>query len=179
LREKVVNSKLETLNSKQIQNSKFEIQNAADKIIHKTIKKVSDDIEAMRFNTAVSALMIALNELEKIETIGTQQYASFLQLLAPFAPHIVEELWASLGNKTSVHLAPWPTYDASLAVDNEVTIMVQINGKVRGSFMVPVDSSREELESRAKALPEAAKWIAGGQIKKVIVVLNKLVNIVV
>jgi leucyl-tRNA synthetase len=150
-----------------------------NKIIHKAIKKVSDDIEAMRFNTAISTLMITVNELEKVQVIDCEQYGVLLQLLAPFAPHVTEELWASLGNKKSINCAPWPVYDATLAADDEVTIIVQINGKMRGSFTVPTDSSQEELENRAKAIPEALKWIEGKEVKKIIVVPNKLVNIVV
>jgi leucyl-tRNA synthetase len=149
-----------------------------NKIVHKTIKKVGDDIEAMRFNTAISSLMIAVNELEKVQAIDSEQYGTLIQLLAPFAPHVTEELWVSLGNKTSVHLATWPTYDSALAADSEVTVAVQINGKMRGTFTAPVGSSKEELERLAKAIPEALKWLEGKEINKVIVVPNKLVNIV-
>ncbi len=149
-----------------------------NKLIHKAIKKVSDDIEAMRFNTAISALMITLNELEKFEIIDSEQYGTFIQLLAPFAPHVAEELWASLGNKTAIHTASWPVYDPALAADSESTIMVQINGKVRGSFVAPMNLSKEELEKRARTLPESAKWLEGKEVKKVIVIPNKLVNIV-
>jgi leucyl-tRNA synthetase len=150
-----------------------------NKIIHKAIKKVSDDIEVMRFNTAISTLMISVNELEKVQVIDGEQYGILLQLLAPFAPHVTEELWSSLGNKKSISCAPWPVYDPALAADEEATIIVQINGKMRGSFTVPTDSSQDELEKRAKAIPEALKWIEGKEVKKVIVVPNKLVNIVV
>lgn len=150
-----------------------------NKMIHKAIKKVSDDIEAMRFNTAISTLMISLNEIEKLKAIDSEQYGMFLRLLAPFAPHVVEELWESLGNKKSIQLAGWPSYDPALAVDNEVTIVVQINGKMRGSFTTTADNSKEELERLAKSIPEASKWLEGKSIKKVIVVPNKLVNIVI
>ncbi|MEK7641588.1 MAG: class I tRNA ligase family protein [Patescibacteria group bacterium] len=149
------------------------------KIIHKTIKKVSDDIEAMRFNTAISSLMIALNELEKNESIRQGSYEMLLQLLAPFAPHVTEELWSSLGNKDSIHASPWPVYDPTLAVESEATIMVQVNGKIRGSFVAAVDTAREELERLAQEYPEAKKWLEGKSVTKVIVVPNKLVNIVV
>lgn len=150
----------------------------ADKIIHKTIKKVSDDIEAMRFNTAVSSLMIAVNELEKEKTLSAKQYGSLLRLLAPFAPHVAEESWSYLGHKTSIHTETWPIYDATLAADSEVTIVVQINGKVRGSFTAAVNADKGILEDMAKKIPEAVKWLAGKEIKKTIVIQNKLVNIV-
>ncbi len=151
----------------------------AQKTIHKTIKKVTEDIEAMRFNTAISSLMIALNELEKVESVTVENFEALLQLLAPFAPHVTEELWASLGYKDSIHASPWPVYDPAQAVDSEVTIMIQINGKTRGSFTAPIDTSKEELEKLAKDSPEGKKWLEGKSISKVIVVPNKLVNIVV
>ena len=161
-----------------------------DRIIHKTIKKVGDDIEAMRFNTAISSLMILVNELEKqgggrreeeVEipaAISRENFEILLKLLAPFAPHVTEELWVSLGNKKSIHWSDWPAYDASLAADDEVKIIVQVNGKVRGSFMAKQGAQMEDLERLAKGLPEAKKWLEGKQIGKVIVVPNRLVNIV-
>lgn len=152
---------------------------SVNKIIHKAIKKVSDDIEAMRFNTAISALMITLNELEKAEAVDSEQYGIFLQLLAPFAPHVADELWEYLGNKTSIQTVKWPTFDPTLAVDNQTTIVVQINGKMRGSFTAAMDAHKEELEKSARAIPEAAKWLEGKQVIKIVIVPNKLVNIVV
>lgn len=149
------------------------------KILHKTIKKVSEDIEAMRFNTAISSLMIALNELEKSPEISRGDYEVLIQLIAPFAPHVTEELWASLGNKTSVHMTPWPTYDPALTVDSDVKMVVQVNGKVRASLEVASNTPREEVERLAKDLPEIKKWIGDSVIKKVIVVPNKLVNFVI
>ncbi len=150
-----------------------------NKIIHKAIKKVSDDIEAMRFNTAISALMITFNELEKFRVVDIEQYGVFLKLLAPFAPHVTEELWASLNHKNSIHTTEWPMYDPVLAIDSQTTIVVQINGKMRGSFTVPIDISKEELENRARTLPESAKWLEGKSIMKIVVVPNKLVNFVI
>jgi leucyl-tRNA synthetase len=150
-----------------------------DMVLHKTIKKVTDDIENMRFNTAISALMIAVNELEKSPSLTRKQYEMLLQLVAPFAPHITEELWAALGNKKSIHISEWPVCDLSLTVDDEVTIMVQVNGKIRGSFVVPVDTSKEVIEQSAKDLENVKKWLEGKNVIKVIVVPKKLVNIVV
>jgi len=179
LKEKVSDIK----NKKQIEinpsnltepDSKF-----ANKIIHKTIKKVTDDIEAMRFNTAISAMMIAVNDLEKLSKISKENYQLLLQLLAPFAPHFTEELWLSLGYKKSIHITEWPKYDADLAVDDEVTIMVQVNGKVRGSFTALVSSDQNELENKAKEVEEVKKWIEGKKIITIIVVPKRLVNIVV
>jgi len=148
-------------------------------IIHKMIKKVTEDIEAMRFNTAISAMMIAVNELEKVESIDRKQYEIILQLLAPFAPHFTEELWNNLGNKKSIHIAPWPKFDSSLIIDDEVTIMVQVNGKVRGSFLIFANTEDAILEDKAKNLDEVKKWLDGKKVVKVIVVPKRLVNIVV
>ncbi len=150
-----------------------------DKILHKTIKKVSDDIENMRFNTAVSSMMMAVNELDKVPALGRFHYETILKLLAPFAPHVTEELWSIVGNKQSIHLSEWPIYDSSLVVENQVTVVVQINGKIRASFTAANGTSGEELESKAKSLPDVQKWLENQVIKKVIVVPNKLVNIVV
>ncbi|MDD5165731.1 MAG: class I tRNA ligase family protein [Candidatus Pacebacteria bacterium] len=150
-----------------------------NRILHKTIKKVTADINTMSFNTAVSTLMIAVNELEKIESITRDQFELLLKLLAPFAPHAAEELWYSVGNKTSVHISSWPVHDESLIVETEVNIIVQVNGKVRASFKVEVNTNDSELEARAKDIPEVKKWLDGRLVKKVIVVKGKLVSIVV
>jgi leucyl-tRNA synthetase len=150
----------------------------ATRAIHKAIKKVTDDIKNLRFNTAISSLMIAVNDLEKAPTIGKGDYESLLKLLAPFAPHVTEELWTSLGNKKSIHLAEWPSHDESLAADSETTIVVQVNGKVRGSFKAEANTSKEELERQAREVPEVKKWLEGKQVEKIIVVPNRLVNIV-
>jgi leucyl-tRNA synthetase len=150
-----------------------------DKIIHKTIKKVTEDIESMRYNTAISSMMIAINEIENAESISKDQYEIILKLLAPFAPHFTEELWGSLGNKKSIHVGNWPQFDPSLIVNEEVNIMVQVNGKVRGSFTAPVNSDDTTLEAKAKEVDEVKKWLDGKMVVKVIVVPKRLVNIVV
>ena len=156
-----------------------EINTAITKVVHKTIKKVTEDIRALRFNTAISSLMIAINEIDVYESITRDQYELILRLLAPFAPHVSEELWTSLGNKKSVHISSWPTYDPAQAVDAEMTIVVQINGKVRGSFVVAINTSTADLEKMALNIPETGKWIEGKKVVKVIVVPKRLVNIVV
>ncbi len=152
---------------------------ATDRIIHKAIKKVTEDIASMRFNTAISTLMIALNELEKQEAIGRSTYEAYLKLLAPFAPHVVEELWSTLGNKKSIHLSEWPTYDPELIAETESTIVIQVNGKTRGAFQAPAEAGKDELERLARSAPEAQKWIEGKKVDRVIVIPSKLVNIVV
>jgi leucyl-tRNA synthetase len=150
-----------------------------DRVINKTIQKVTDDIRDLRFNTAISTLMIALNEMEKAEHISRIQFESYLKLLAPFAPHVTEELWTTMGNEKSIHISTWPSYDQSLMAGEEVKIIVQVNGKMRGSFMAPSDISEEDMKARALSVPEAKKWLEGKSVKKVIVVRGKLVSIVV
>lgn len=150
-----------------------------DSIIHKTIKKVSEDIEEMRFNTAISAMMIAVNELEKEEKISKENYLILLQLVSPFAPHIAEELWSKLGNKKSISLTSWPVFDSSKTLESSSKIVVQVNGKVRVDFEVPLDTSDDELKKIALEKPEIKKWIEGKEVKKVIVISGKLVSIVI
>lgn len=146
--------------------------------IHKTIKKVGEDIEAMKFNTAISSLMILVNEFEKQETVSKEGYSILLQLLSPFAPHVAEELWASLGNKKGIGTAPWPDYDPLHAAENRSRIIVQVNGKVRSSFEATKDFSEQELKNTALSLPEIAKWVGGSEPKKIVIIPGKVVNIV-
>ena len=148
--------------------------------MHSTIKKVSKDIEAMRFNTAVSTLMIFANDLEKREKISQEEYETLLKLLAPFAPHVAEEIWSTLGvDQGSIHLESWPQYDETKLVSETVTIVVQVNGKVRGSFEVPKFVSEKEIQEKARNLPEIEKWLVDKNVEKLIYVPGKLVNLVV
>ena len=151
---------------------------AIDSLMQKTIKKVSGDIEEMRFNTAISALMIAVNDLEKETTISKENYEILLSLVAPFAPHVADELWSLLGNTNSIHIAPWPLVDEQKIVATTGKIVVQINGKVRATFEVEPGTDDATLETMAKALPETSKWIEGKSVKKVIIVKGRVVNIV-
>ncbi len=148
------------------------------KTLHKTIKKVTEDIQGLKFNTAISSLMIAVNEIDDAEAITKEQFELFLRILAPFAPHITDELWNLLGNKKSIHISAWPAYDPMIIVDDDVRIMVQVNGKMRGRFMAPNDSPQDRLEQTATALPDIQKWLDGKTIKKIVVVPNRLVSIV-
>jgi leucyl-tRNA synthetase len=153
------------------------ISSALEAITHETIKKVSEDIEAMKFNTAVSALMMFLNALEKEPSDGNA-FAILLRLLSPFAPHITEELWNKLGNTQSIHSVAWPTYDPKKASTQKAQVAVQVQGKVRALF-VPSDPQNETvIREEAESLPEVLKWTAGKIIKKVIVIKNKVVSIV-
>ncbi|MDP3875195.1 MAG: class I tRNA ligase family protein [bacterium] len=147
-------------------------------LIHQTIKKVSDDIESMGFNTAVSAMMIYTNALDKQEQVTQKEFEVLLILLAPFAPHITEELWRALGHKDSIHTQNWPTYNPKKLLKDEITLAIQINGKVRANLLVSREQSEEEIRATVLALPEVKKWLDGKELKKVIIVPRRVVSIV-
>ena len=147
--------------------------------IEKTVKKTTEDIEEMKFNTAISALMIFVNEAGKSEFISQEVYEKFLLILSPYDPHIAEEIWRNLGHKKSIHLSDWPKWDENLIRDEEVTIALQINGKVRAEIMIKADSDEEEIKKRALANEAVLRYLAGDSAKKVIYVKNRLINIVV
>ncbi len=147
-------------------------------LLHKTIKKVSEDMSVLRHNTAVSSLMILSNAFEKEAAISRADFEMLLKLLAPMAPHIAEELWTALGNKKSIHVSEWPVADEAKMKDSTLTIMVQVNGKTRASFSAAPDASKEALEREAMALEDVKKWLGDKKPDKVIVVPGKLVSIV-
>lgn len=149
-----------------------------DKVYNQTVKKVTEDFENLHFNTAISQMMVFVNEAYKADALPYAYIEGFVQLLAPIAPHIVEELWEILGNEGGISYVPWPTFDEAALVESEVEIVCQINGKVRAKLMVPVDSSKEALEELALANEQVKEHITGKTVRKVIAVPNKLVNIV-
>lgn len=146
-------------------------------LLNDTIKKVSDDIEAMRFNTAVSALMTLLNAVEK-EVCGREECALLVKLISPFAPHVAEELWAILKERGSVHEAPWPVFDPAKAVFKNVRLAVQIDKKVRATFSPAQPDDEKSIIDEALLLPEVKKWTERTVIKKVLVIKGKIVSIV-
>ncbi|MBI3634421.1 MAG: leucine--tRNA ligase [Candidatus Yonathbacteria bacterium] len=151
-----------------------------EQILHKTIKKVGEDIEVFSLNTAISALMMLVNEMEKSEMITKNSYETILLLLSPFVPHITEELWHKIGNKQSIHLASWPVFDHNKIITGEVTIAVQVNGKVRDTVIVSLDNNNEDMVfGLVSTRPNVARWTLGKKIKKVIFVPGKILNIVV
>ena len=149
------------------------------RLVHRTIKSVSEDIENLKFNTAVSALMALVNEMEKELILDIESWKLFLQLLAPFAPHLAEELWADLGYKKSIFLEKWPRYDKKIIEEETVTIVVQINGKVRDEFVFEVNASEERVKELALSREKVKKWIGDKEIKKVIYVPKKIINFVI
>ena len=148
-----------------------------ERTLHATIKKVTEDIEALRFNTAISQMMVFTNEMTKLDQRPRGLLEPFVLLLLPFAPHLSEELWERLGHRPSAGQQPWPLFDPALVVSDRMTIPVQVNGKLRGKLEVEVGASREELEPLAKK--EVAEWLQGKEPKKVIYVEKKLINFVV
>ena len=146
---------------------------------HKTIKKVSSDIEEMKFNTAIASMMSLINEIEGVGTLTTDEAGTFVRLLCPFAPHLCEEMWEALGNDGFCSLAEWPTYDESKTLDASVEIALQVCGKLKGTAVVPAAADRDMMLAAAKANEKVASLIKDRQIVKEICVPGKLVNIVV
>ena len=149
------------------------------KALHKLIGKVRADIEAFSFNTAVSAFMIAVNDLTDLKCTKKEILEPLTILLSPFAPHIAEELWEALGHKESITYAAFPEYVEAYTVENSCTYAVSFNGKTRFTVDLPLDMSREDVDAHVRSLDQTAKYVAGGNIMKVIVVPGKIVNIVV
>jgi len=149
-----------------------------NRLLHKTIKKVGEDIESLGFNTAISAMMILLNEIYKTGQRPRQALKPLVQILAPFAPHLCEELWSLMGEKGFVALAPWPAFDSNLTVDSVVTIGVQVNGKSRGTIDVSKEASEEEAVGKAMGLESVRKALGGKPIDKVIYRSGRILNLI-
>ncbi len=157
------------------------------KIAHKTIKKVTDDIENNKFNTAVSSMMEAVNSYFKLKEefgIGKNDTWAFcleslLQVLAPFAPHISEELWQQLGNNKTIHIDNWPEWDENYLIESMTTVIVQVNGKLRAKLELSPDTSEEEVVALAKAHEKIAPLLVGGELKRAIYIKGKVVNLVI
>lgn len=148
------------------------------KLLHKTIKKVSNDTGNLEFNTAIAQMMIFVNECFKETSLPREIVEPFVLLLAPYAPHLAEEVWEKLGHRPSVGKMPWPQWREELTKDEEVTIVVQINGKVRSKMRMDADTPRETMEAEAMKIDRIQELISGKEVKKVVTVPNKLVNIV-
>lgn len=146
--------------------------------LHKTIKRVSEDTEGFRFNTAVAALMEFLNDMEREKTVSRKTFGIFLQLLAPYAPHVAEELWEHIGNSSLICHEAWPEFDEAQTKQASTSIVVQVNGKVRGEIVVDTDVSQDEVETMARAVENVSKYLEVGQVRKVIYVPNRLINFV-
>ena len=153
---------------------------AFENSLHKTIKKVTNDIDNFKFNTAISQLMICLNTINiDHNQISRNDFKKFLILLAPFAPHMTEEIWQSLGNEKSIFEAEWPKYEEALTRDDEIELVVQVNGKVRDKIKVSAEISEDEAKEKALESEKVQKYIEGKEIKKAIYVKGKLISLVV
>jgi leucyl-tRNA synthetase len=166
-----------TVNS---QSFDFEHMSQLKKLLHKTVKKVTEDTKSLNFNTAISAMMIYSNELAKLgNEILRELWEPLVIMVSAYAPHLGEELWEKLGNKESVSACKWPSYDEALTHDDEATIVVQVSGRVRDKFTAAAGTGKDELEKTALSLPGVQKWLEGQTVVKIICVPDKLVNIVV
>lgn len=151
----------------------------ADMRIDVHIKKVTEDCDALKFNTAIASMMTLANAMEKSSSISSAQFKTFLQLLAPFAPHITEELWEKIGETGSIHLSQWPTYDESKLVTDTVTIAIQVNGKVRDTIDLKSDAEQSEVEEEVLSREKIQSWLEGKKPNKVIYISGKIINIVI
>jgi leucyl-tRNA synthetase len=149
------------------------------KLLHKTIKKVNDDIESFNFNTAVSSMMILANQIEKTKLISKDDFKKFLQISAPFISHLAEEIWFTLGEKKSIHLSTWPKANPKFLIDEEIKIVIQVNGKVRGEIFVANDISEEDLKALILKREDILKYTENKELKKFIYVKGRLASLVV
>ncbi|YCA43234.1 leucine--tRNA ligase [Bacillus sp. JZ8] len=161
-----------------VEKIKDQDNEALERIYHETVKKVTEDLEGLRFNTAISQLMVFINECYKTDVLPKEYMQGFLKLIAPITPHIAEELWSKLGGSETISYEAWPAYDESKLVDDEIEIVVQINGKVRAKLKVPAETTREGLQDLAMEDSKVQEQIEGKTVRKVIAVPGKLVNIV-
>ncbi|MEX0919185.1 MAG: class I tRNA ligase family protein, partial [Parcubacteria group bacterium] len=145
-------------------------------LVNQTIKKVSEDIESMSFNTAVSTLMIYVNVLDKQDTVSQEEYETLLKLLSPFAPHMTEELWSLLDHQESIHTVSWPKYDENLLVSDTLTLAVQVDGKVRATLDVSKDESEHDIREKAQKIDSVAKWLKEKEPSKVIYIKGRIIN---
>jgi leucyl-tRNA synthetase len=150
-----------------------------EKIIHKTIKKVSEDIESFAFNTCISSMMILVNEIEKEKEININDFKKFLQILAPFAPHVTEEIWLSLGEKKSINISVWPKYNENIIKEEVNKIAVQVNGKVRSEVLIPINSKEEKVREIVLKDKGVINWVGDKEIKRFIYIPGRVINIVV
>jgi leucyl-tRNA synthetase len=149
------------------------------KALHATVKKVTEDIEGLRYNTAISALMVLLNRIQEATSVAKATLRTYCQLIAPFAPHLAEECWSRLGGEGLICRAQWPVYDPALLVETTEKLVVQINGKHRGEIVVPKGSGQDAALAAAREIPKVAEGLAAGQLRKVIHVPGRILNLVV
>jgi leucyl-tRNA synthetase len=155
------------------------MDDATRRLLHRTIKKVSTDIDAMAFNTAISALMVFVNHLARLSAMPREAVRALVLLVSPFAPHVSEELWQHLGHAASLAYEPWPAWDEALAVDDVIELPVQVNGKVRGRVQLARDASEADARAAALAADGIEARLAGQTVRKFVYVPGQVVNLVV
>ena len=149
-----------------------------EKIYHQTIKKVTEDYESLNFNTAISQLMIFVNAIYKEGTLPYEYAIGFAKILSPVCPFLAEEIWQMLGNKETITYEKWPTYNEAILKEDNITMAIQVNGKLRDTINVSINDNEEEIKNKALNASNVIKHIEGKEIVKVIVIPNKIVNIV-
>jgi leucyl-tRNA synthetase len=154
-----------------------ETPDAARRAIHKMVAKVGEDVDRFKLNTAIAALMTCLSELER-GGASAADYRLFLQALAPFAPHLAEELWGQLGGEGSIHAAAWPAHDPNLLVEASAKIAVQVDGKVRATLEIERGAVEEVVRAAAESNPQVSKWLLGRKVKKAVLVPDRLLSLV-
>jgi leucyl-tRNA synthetase len=155
------------------------VQGDLERAMHSTIKRVTEDLDSLRYNTAIAATMEFFNAIRDAETTPRTAVETLLKLVAPMAPFVTEELWHELGHEETIHDGPWPEYDPAKLTSDTVDIPIQVRGKLRGTVTVPTGASEEEVMSAARAIPAVAAQIEGKEIRKVVFLPGKLMNIVV
>jgi len=160
-------------------NKKVEMDEETTKLLHKTMKKVTEDVESMNFNTAISAMMVLTNHLQSLkENVPLEAAEKLALMVSPFAPHLGEECWSILGNGKSLAYHPWVEYDEKLCVDDTISMGVQVNGKARGSITIPADADEDTAVAAAKEVEKVQNQIDGKDIKKIIYVPGRILNII-
>jgi leucyl-tRNA synthetase len=149
------------------------------RMLHQTIRKVGEDVAALKFNTAIAQMMVFVNEVTPLENRPKALLEPFVRVIAPFAPHLAEELWSRLGNPDTLAYAPWPAYDPALCVEDTVTVAIQVNGKLRATLDLPRGAEQAAVQEAALADERVRKHVEAGAIRKVIHIKDKLLNVVV
>jgi leucyl-tRNA synthetase len=164
------------LSARELSDSSMDLETA--RLVHRTLRKVGEDIEALRFNTAVSSMMILSNHLSSLPAIPREALEKLVLCLSPFAPHLSEELWEKLGHAPSIADVAWPNYDPAFCVDERVEIAVQVNGRVRGRIELATDASEEAAVAAALEEPHVQKYVEGRPLRKVVYVPGRILNLI-
>ncbi len=154
------------------------VESTAETLLHQTIKKVGEDIENFKFNTAISSLMILVNAMSDLPAVPVPHFLTLTKLLAPFTPHLAEELWRANSQNGSIHQSDWPAYDESKVIESKVTMVVAVNGKMRDTFLIASGMSKDEVEEKSSQREAVKRWLSGAVLVKVIYVPDKLINFV-